>query len=166
MQKSNSQISANFFEIVYNVYMKDSDKNIKFHENIAIADTAFTVKGKTRKELFENAAIALFSSMADISQIEQKEKRTFSLKNSKLDLLLFDFLNELLFYKDSENLLFSKFNVKILNSNGYQLEASVEGEKADPDNHKVTIDIKAVTMHMFKVEKTKDGYEARVVIDI
>jgi SHS2 domain-containing protein len=42
----------------------------------------------------------------------------------------------------------------------------VEGEKADPDNHKVTIDIKAVTMHMFKVEKTKDGYEARVVIDI
>lgn len=146
--------------------MKKNDKNIKFHEDIALADTAFTVKGKSPKELFENAAVALFSSMADISKIKPEEKRKFSMKNAKFDLLLFDFLSELLYYKDSENLLFSKFNVKVTNSNGYQLEATIEGEKADPDKHKITIDIKAITMHMFKVEKTQEGYAARVVIDI
>lgn len=140
--------------------------NIKFHENIAIADAAFTIKGKSLEELFENAAIALMSSMADISRIDQKEKRKILLENKALDLLLFDFLNEIIFYKDSESLLFSKFNVKIDKRNIYKLNALISGEKANPKKHRVSIDIKAITMHMFKVVKTKDGYEARVVIDI
>lgn len=147
--------------------MQKKYQGIKFHDDIAIADTAFTVKGKNAKELFENAAIALISSMADITKIESKQERRFELLAEKLDVLLFDFLNELLFYKDSENLLFSQFNVKIDKSTqGHRLNAKVKGEPASPDKHKVTIDIKAITMHMFKVEKTKDGYEARVVVDI
>jgi len=141
-------------------------QNIKFHEDIAIADVAFTVKGKTKEELFENAAIALISSMADISKIKSKQKRNVCIKNKKLDLLLFDFLDELIFYKDTENLLFSRFNVKIQKSNIYELTAVIEGEKVDPERHRVTTDIKAITMHMFKVGRTKDGYEARVVVDV
>lgn len=147
--------------------MAHNDSNIKFHEDIAIADTAFTVKGKSEAELFTNAAIALISSMADISKIETREERTIEFENEKLDLLLFDFLNEILFYKDSESILFSEFNVDIdKDAEGYRLRAIISGEPANPDKHKVTTDIKAITMHMFKVEKTKDGYEARVIIDI
>jgi len=146
--------------------MTNKAKNIKFHEDIAIADTAFTIEGKTPEELFKNAGIALFSSMADVSKIETREERKFKLEGEKLDVLLFDFLNELLFYKDSENLLFSKFNVKIKKGKTHKLKAVIEGEKANPEKHRVSTDIKAITMHMFKLEKTKKGYEARVVIDI
>lgn len=149
------------------LFVNNKNPKIKFHENIAIADTAFTVKGETEEELFENAAKALISSMADIEKIAPTLERVIELDSEKLDLLLFDFLNELLFYKDSENLLFSEFNVKIdNNAEGHRLKAQIFGEGADPDKHRVTTDIKAITMHMFKVEKNNDGYEARVVVDI
>jgi SHS2 domain-containing protein len=143
------------------------NKNIQFHEDIAIADTAFTVRGKSIEELFKNAAIALISVMADISRIKPKIKKTFSKNASQLDLLLFDFLNEILFYKDTENLLFSQFSVAISKKGTvYHLKATLKGEGADSKKHSITIDIKAITMHMFKLEKTKGGYEARVVVDI
>jgi SHS2 domain-containing protein len=158
--------------------MQKSNNNIKFNESIAIADIAFTVKGKDEEELFKNAAIALISSMADISKIDQKEEREIKLENEKFDLLLFDFLSEILLLKDSENLLFSEFKVSIMHKakacppsrggsrRGIRLKAKIRGEIADPKKHKITIDIKAITMHMFEVNKTKDGYEARVVVDI
>jgi len=140
---------------------------IKFHEDIAIADTAFTVRGKTEEELFENAGSALFSSMADVSTIEQIQKRSISLDAEKLDLLLFDFLNELILIKDTENLIFSRFDISIQrNDSNYHINATVYGEVVNPQKHKITIDIKAITMHMFRLEKKKDYYEARVVIDI
>jgi len=147
--------------------MRHKGQNIKFHEDIAIADTAFTVKGKNEEELFENAAIALISSMADINKIENKVSREITLNNRKFDILLFDFLNEILLYKDSGNLLFSEFNIKInKNTQGYELKAKISGEAANPEKHKISTDVKAITMHMFKVQKTKEGYEARIVIDI
>jgi SHS2 domain-containing protein len=141
--------------------------NIQFLDNIAIADTAFTVKAKTLPKLFSNAAYALMLTMADIDKIQPRTARTINIRNAKIDLLLFDFLNELLIYKDNESLLFSKFQIDIQNKNNiYYLNACIKGEQADQVKHKIKIDVKAITMHMFKVEKTQEGYEARIVVDI
>lgn len=147
--------------------MDNATDNIQFHDDIAVADTAFTVKGKDENELFKNAAIALISSMAKIEKIEPKISREFRLHSERLDLLLFDFLDEILFYKDTDQLLFSNFTVSISKVNDlYELEAVISGEHAEPKRHEISIDVKAITMHMFEVKKTKDGFEARVVIDI
>jgi SHS2 domain-containing protein len=146
--------------------MQKNTSSIQFHEDIAIADTAFTVKGKNEEELFVNAAKALVMSMADISRINAKKKRKFNLKSNKLDTLLFDFLSELLLYKDSENLLFSSFKIVISRNKSWKLEAECLGELANPKKHKISTDIKAITMHMFEVNKTDEGYEARIVVDI
>jgi SHS2 domain-containing protein len=150
----------------YNI-INMKNKNIIFHEDIAIADTAFTIKGKNESQLFENAGKAFVMTMADIIKVIPKLSKSIELHNKKLDILLFDFLNELLFYKDSEGLLFSKFKVKIKRyKEMYILNANIWGENVDPEKHRITTDIKAITMHMFKVVKKKDGYEARVVVDI
>lgn len=146
--------------------MAKVNSKIEFHENIAVADIAFTVKGKDLNELFTNAAIALTSSVADISQIKSKISRDINLENSKIDLLLFDFLDELVFYKDTEGLLFSKFDIQVTKNSEYKLIAVASGETADPKRHKIKIDIKAITMHMFEVKQMKNGYSARIVIDI
>jgi len=146
--------------------MTKNDK-IKFLDNIAIADTAFQIKGNSIKEVFENAAKALTMSMASPDCIEDKVKVNITLQNKKLDILLFDFLNEIIFYKDSDNLLFGKYNVGIEKSNGmFELKAKLEGEKADSKKHKITTDVKAVTLHMFKLGKKNGVFEARVVVDI
>ncbi|MDD3647688.1 MAG: archease [Candidatus Dojkabacteria bacterium] len=147
--------------------MPKSLPQIQFHDDIAIADTAFTVRGKTSSRLFENASIALIQSMAEIRKIEPSRHKMVELKSESLDTLLFDYLNELLLLKDSENLIFSSFNIEITQKNSkWILKAKLSGEETDPEKHKVKIDIKAITMHMFKLERTKDGYKARVVVDI
>lgn len=146
--------------------MTRKDK-IHFLDKIAIADTAFEIEGSSLNELFENAAKALTMAMADIDSISTSLEKKIKLSSRKIDVLLFDFLNELLFYKDSENLLFSKYNVKVRKSNAnYKLLASVSGEEADPRKHKITTDIKAVTLHMFRLKKENGIYKARVVVDI
>lgn len=144
---------------------KDSSK-IKFLDDIAISDTAFEVKGKTPNELFENAGKALVRSMANIAKISRDKKHKIQLKSKSLDILLFDFLNELLFIKDTENLLFSDFKVDIIENETFMLEGTLTGEKINSAKHEISTDIKAVTLHMFELEKNEGEYRARVVVDI
>ncbi len=140
---------------------------IKFHDNIAIADTAFSVKGKNVNELFENSAKAMIMSMADLSSIKKITTYKITLNSDSLDTLLYDFLNEILIVKDNENLIFSEFKTKVKQTNNnWNLKAICKGEYINPKKHKIKIDIKAVTMHMFEVTKDKDGYSARIVVDI
>ena len=40
------------------------------------------------------------------------------------------------------------------------------GEKIDIEKHNPKVDIKAITMHMFEVKKTKNGWRAQVLVDI
>ncbi|NTV43837.1 MAG: archease, partial [Syntrophobacteraceae bacterium] len=40
------------------------------------------------------------------------------------------------------------------------------GEKIDPDRHDLIVDVKAVTFHHFRVEQTRHGWEAMVILDL
>ncbi len=139
----------------------------RFLEDVAIADIAFEAYGKNLNELFTNAALALFVMQADLKTVNQKRSWKIKLKNSEIDKLLFDFLNELIFLKDRDYSIFSKIKLKITEKDKtYHLEAEVWGEKINPGKHKLGNDVKAVTMHMFEVKKEKGKWKARVVVDI
>ena len=138
-------------------------KKYKVLEDVAIADIAFEIYGKNLNELFENAALAIFEESADLSKVEDKEKKSIKLKADNVEDLLYDFLSEILFLKDKDSFLFKTSNVKI---EKYSLKAELSGEEIDREKHELRNDIKAITLHMFKVEKTKDGYKAVVVVDV
>ena len=135
----------------------------KFLEDIAIADIAFEASGKDLNELFESAATALESSMANIKKVKPKIRKEINLSKETVEELLFDFLNELVYLKDAESLLFSKFSVKL---KGKKLHAEVLGDKIDSKTQELDNDVKAVTLHGFKVEKTKDGWKTTVILDV
>ncbi len=140
----------------------------RFLEDVATADVCFEARGKTVEELFVAAAEATTNVMVqDLGQLAQEERRDIQVESEQLDLLLFDFLQELIFYKDAELLLFSKYLVKIERENSsLQLHAEVYGEKLDPATHDLVVDVKAVTLHQFVVKETDEGWEARVILDI
>ena len=138
-------------------------KKYKVLEDVAIADIAFEIYGKDLNELFENSALAIFEESADLSKVEEKEKKTIKLNADNIENLLYDFLSEILFLKDKDSFLFKKSNVKI---EKHSLKAELSGEEIDRKKHELRNDIKAITLHMFKVEKTKDGYKAVVVVDV
>ncbi|MBI2655356.1 archease [Candidatus Woesearchaeota archaeon] len=138
----------------------------KFLEDIAIADIAYEAYGKDLNELFENAAMAIFELSADIKTVEAKEKIEFELENEKLDNLLYDFLSEILFLKDSKYMVFRKVKVDLEEGNPNKLKAVMHGDTINPNKQHLENDIKAVTMHMFELKKDKGGYTARIVLDI
>lgn len=142
-------------------------KKYKVLEDVAIADIAFESQGKNLNKLFENSAFAIFEESADLDKVKVKDKYTVKLTAKNIEDLLYDFLSEILFLKDTHSFLFKKSKVKIEKKvNNYNLKAQLSGEPIDRKKHELRNDIKAITLHMFKIEKTKDGYKAVFVVDV
>ncbi len=138
----------------------------RYLEELSSADAAFEATGRTLEELFSDAAIATFEVMADTTTVSQLLTRKIELENESVDGLLIDWLSELVFLKDTENVLFSVFDVNIRKNDVYMLKAEAKGEKIDREKHSLRSDVKAVTYHMFEVTKKGDKWIARVVLDI
>ena len=137
----------------------------KFLEHTA--DVMFEAFGKDLNEIFENAALATFETQVDLKKVKNKVKKKIKLKNEDEGDLLFDFLEELIYLKDAKYLVFNKFRVRIKKvKNKFELEAVVEGEKIDPEKHELKVDVKAITLHMFYLNKVKNGWKCRVILDI
>lgn len=138
----------------------------RFLEDIVISDVAFEAYGRDLPELFANAALALTSTMVEVDGVEPRVERKVELEHEGLDQLLFDFLDELVFLKDTENLLFVKYRIQLKQNGLNLLTARLYGDKIDPARHTLGRDVKAITYHEFQVRKTRDGWVARVVADI
>lgn len=140
----------------------------EFLEDVATADIAFRAWGKDLEELFKAAGDATLNTMIEnLEAIALQETRTFNLENDELDLLLFNFLQEFIYYKDSELLLLRAQQVQIEQKDAnYYLTAVAQGEILDRDRHHQRVDVKAVTLHRFQLEKTDDGWTAMVILDI
>ena len=137
-------------------------------EEIGTADIAFEATGRDLPELFTAAADATMNVMIEnINAIEPRETRRIELKNDEIDMLLFDFLQELIYFKDAERLLLRVREMRMEEKEGaYSLSATTVGEPLDAGRHQQRADVKAVTLHDFRVEKTEGGWKARVLLDI
>ncbi len=129
-------------------------------------EAAFRAYGSTLGELFSNAGRALFSVMGELNSILPKEKRSITLADPSVERLLIDFLSELVYLKDAEAMLFSRFEVSVIKDETYHLSAKLHGEPINADKHKLGVDVKGVTMHRYKFEHLSSGYQAQVVLDI
>jgi SHS2 domain-containing protein len=140
----------------------------EFLEDIATADIAFSAWGKDLEETFIAASDATVNVMVEnLDSIQPLEKREFQLKNEKLDMLLFDLLQELIYYKDSEKLMLRVHQIQIKKEEGqYVLKAIALGERLDPNRHATRADVKAVTLHRFQLVKTDQGWKAQIILDI
>jgi SHS2 domain-containing protein len=140
----------------------------EFLDEIATADVAFEAWGKTIEEMFISAAEAAMNVMvADLERIERRQMREIEVSSDALDMLLFNFLQEIIFLKDAEQLLLRIEKAGIKGENGiYFLRASGWGEQIDPLRHQLIVDVKAVTLHKFKVEHTPRGWETFIILDI
>ena len=137
-------------------------------EEIGTADIAFEATGWDLPELFSDAADATTNVMIDnIESIQPRETRQIELSNDKLDMLLFDLLQELIFLKDAERLLLRIREMQIAERDeNYLLKATAVGEPLDAERHHQRADVKAVTLHGFSVERTQGGWKTSVLLDI
>jgi SHS2 domain-containing protein len=139
-----------------------------FLEEMATADIAFEAWGEDLEETFISAADATMNVMVEeLNSIQPRERREIRLENDELDLLLFNLLQELIFYKDAQKLMLRIQQVRLKGkARPYILEAVAMGETLDPERHHPRVDVKAVTLHHFRLEKTESGWKALVILDI
>jgi SHS2 domain-containing protein len=129
---------------------------------------AFEAWGDTPEETFVSAGDATINVMVDaLDAIVPRESRSIALASDALDMLLFELLQELIYYKDAEQLLLRLHSLRIEDKDGsYRLLAEARGEKIDRERHPLNVDVKAVTLHRFAVERTPTGWRAAVILDI
>lgn len=138
----------------------------KFLEKIATADLAFEAEAESEAKLFEEAALALSTAMVKPETVKTKRKMEINLHSKDLPSLLYDFLSEIVAIKDSDGLLFSKYEVKLTKNGGYKLAAKCFGEEINPETQELRDDVKAVTKHKFFLEKQGSKFAARVILDV
>ncbi|MBI5392016.1 archease [Candidatus Woesearchaeota archaeon] len=131
------------------------------------ADLIFEAYGTTLEELFANAGLATEEVMVNLKTVTPTEKKAFKLQAESVEELLYHFLEELIFLKDTDSLLFSEFvfKVQFLKQN-YVLTGFGKGEIINPEKHDLGQDVKAVTKHLFEVKQQGMIWTAKVLLDI
>ncbi len=137
-------------------------------DDIAIADVAFKAEGASLEEVFRASWEATLNVLiTKPEKISQSETKSLALQSKRLDMLLFNFLNELVYLKDAQQLLLRVDQLSIHRPGEYfSLHAVLKGEKLDRLRHLFGTDVKAVTLHHLAVKETQEGWEATVVLDV
>ena len=128
------------------------------------ADIGIIAYGADVRELFSNAALALFSLITELESIQEKLHFDLEVGSEDRDSLMVEWLNELIYFFDAKHILFNRFDIESLTHNA--LKATCYGEDFDPDKHKIKIGVKAATYHMLRLDMNNDGYKAQIILDI
>uniref|UniRef100_A0A7J2TL82 Protein archease n=1 Tax=Archaeoglobus fulgidus TaxID=2234 RepID=A0A7J2TL82_ARCFL len=125
------------------------------------ADIAFEVYGNSLEELFENSAYAFYEAFVKSEAIREEEKKLVKVEAEDEDLLLYRWLNELLFLFETQFFAGKKVKVKIGNK---ELEGEIIGGKFGREA--VKVEPKAITMHKFGIRRENGRFVAFIVVDI
>ena len=126
------------------------------------SDVMFEAYGKDLKELFANAAEALFNVICQIDKVKPKKQEEFEMKGEDLESTMWNWLSGLIAIVDTEHMFFSKFEITEVDEE--HVRAKLYGEEATPEKGETVV--KSLTNYKFKVEKKGKGYIAVISLDI
>jgi len=128
------------------------------------ADLGLRIRAQDLPTLFVDAARGLFSMIvADLDSIRPIETVDLAVGGEISELLLFDWLNELLYTYETRHLLLAEFDVAVSDSG---VVATARGEPVDSLRHQIDHEVKAITYHGLRLERQGDGWLAEVIVDI
>lgn len=139
----------------------------EFLDEVAIADLAFDAKGDTLEELFQAATGALLDALANPVTIGGTWDQAIERTDEDPAELLFDWLSDLVFWKDAAGVVFSKVGLRLhQQANGsWHLNALLSGEPVN-GTQELRNDVKGVTKHLYRVSQQDGCWTARVVLDV
>ena len=138
--------------------------DIRFEVLPHTADKGIKAFGGDLKELFENAAIGMFSLMADLEKYEPTECHEFDVQASDLEFLLRTWLADLLYKFEVDRILFVDFEVQAVDNN--HLKGKACGLPFSDKIEWLGSSVKAVTHYDLYVHRTDERFEAQVIFDV
>ena len=128
------------------------------------ADIGVRVYGRTLKDLFDNAAFAMFDIIADLEGLKGELVQDVELTASDQEELLIAWLDELLYNFYTKKIIFYKFDVDILSQD--LLRAKAFGRSVSENPNRLKTEIKAATYYNLKIRKLDDYYQVDIVFDV
>lgn len=135
----------------------------KFEYFDVTADIGFKAYGENLSEAFENAGLAIFNIISNTCDVKPSKEISFEITSQDNVAMLYDFLEELLFYHEVEFMLFSEFDVEIYEN--FRLKATIKGESFDFSKHERKSEIKAITFHKMEVSDTNPA-RVQAIVDL
>jgi len=128
------------------------------------ADIGVRGRGATAAQAFEQVAIALTAVVTDPSLVRPAVAVPIRCRAPDLELLLYEWLNNLVFHMAAQRLLFSGFDVRII---GGELEGEARGEPVDVARHAPAVEVKGATLTELAVRQDDDGrWRAQCILDV
>lgn len=140
-----------------------------FLEDVALADAAFEASGDSPSELILAATQAVIETMVNPDTVSPHWQQTIERQASDLASLLFDWLSDIIYLKDAHAVVFHEATAVVTEDRTHGrwcARGTLTGEPVDPRRHELRADVKAVTKHLYDVQRDGDHWIARVVLDI
>lgn len=130
-------------------------------------DIAVEVWADSLADLFAESARAFAAALTDVARVEARESCLVTCEAGELDVLLHDFLSDLVFQFDTRRWLPAEARVTLVRAeHHWRLDAQLRGEPYCEHRHPLQALIKAVTYHQLAVTPLAAGWEATIVFDI
>ena len=130
------------------------------------SDFAFEVIADSLEELFKGAALATMRAMVDPEKVKLEKEWRIEIQAADEKMLLYDFLDELVYLKDRDTALFGDFDITIKKDEEMSLTCVVKGSTIDWKKDILFTDVKAITMYEFKVEQRREKWYCHVILDL
>ena len=139
----------------------------RFLDDVALADLAFDASGDSLQDLFQGATDALIEALADPATIGATWKQEVHREDEEPASLLFDWLSDLVYWKDAAGVVFSRAALTLRHEQGaWHLDATLSGEPVNPRTHELRADVKGVTKHLYALVNRGATWTVRVVLDV
>lgn len=130
-------------------------------------DVQAHVRAASLGGLFADAALALTATLVEPEDVRPAARHEVSLAASSPEVLLVDWLNELVYRFEVNGLLVARADARVTDEGGaWRLDAVVAGEPFDEARHHARVLVKGVTYHQLAIVDVEGAVEATVVFDI
>lgn len=139
----------------------------RFLDDVAVADVAFRAEGDSLPELFSAATEAVIDSMANPRTVGATWTRRIERRDADPAALLFDWLSDIVFWKDADGVVFSGARLVLSQEEGaWRLDGTLIGAKVNPSAQELHDDVKGVTKHLYGLAQANGRWTVTVVLDV
>jgi len=128
------------------------------------ADIGFRASAASETGMLEQAALALVNIAIETASIEARFVYPLAAAGDDPGSLLVNWLNEVLYYLDGEQIALCRFEIKTLEAGS--VTAQAWGEPRDPERHRAKLVVKGVTYHQLAIRKKAGTWTCEVFLDI
>ena len=127
------------------------------------ADVGVRGRGATLGEAFANAGRALTAVVTDPASVREVLSVEIACEAADPELLLFDWLNALVFEMSTRRVLFARHELKV---EGARLRARAFGEPVEVGRHHPAVEVKGATWTGMRVAREGASWVAECVVDV